>query len=71
MPESKRVGGQAGIHLVMALCITYTGFSIASIGEGVHNVAHVPVMVAQLLQDVYPLVRDGHLQAVVKPYATL
>lgn len=47
---------QADMHLVMALCIPYAGFSVASIGEGVHDIAHVPVMVAQLLQDVHPLV---------------
>lgn len=43
-------------YLIVALCICYTRLCIPPVGKGVHNVAHVPVMVAQGFQDVDPLV---------------
>ena len=57
--------------LVVGLCIAYTWLGISPVGESVHNVAHVPVLVPVLAQDLNPLVGNGHLKAVVEPNTPL
>ncbi len=58
-------------HLVMGLCIAHAGLGIPPVGECVYDVAHVPVLVPVLAQDLNPLVCNGHLQPVVKAHAPL
>ena len=58
-------------HLVMRLCVAHAGLGIPPVGESVDDVAHVPLLIPVLAQDVNPLVCNGHLQPVVKAHATL
>ncbi len=44
---------------------------IAAVGQRVHDVAHFPLVIRLLFQQLNPLVRNGHLQPVVKPNASL
>ena len=55
----------------MGLGVGDAGLFVAAVGERVHDVAHLPLVVRLLLQQLDPLVRNGHLQPVVKPDAAL
>ena len=55
----------------MGLCVAHTGLGIPPVGERVNDVAHVPVLIPVLAQDLDPLVCNGHLQPVVKAHAAL
>lgn len=58
-------------NLVMALCIRDGALHPASVGKSVHDVAHLPVLVAFLLQQLDPHVGYGHAQPVVEASAAL
>ena len=55
----------------MGLCIGDAALLPAPVGQGVHDVANVPVLVPLLLQQLDPHVRHGHRQTVVEPATTL
>ena len=59
-----------GKHLVVRLSIGDTGLRIPPVGQGVGDVAHLPGLIRGL-EDLDPLVCDGHLQAVIEAHTTL
>ena len=71
-----RVGGGGRVlhisaNLVVRHCVAHARLGVAAIGQGVYNVAHIPVIVVNLGEDLNPLVCDCHLQPVVKAHTTL
>lgn len=67
----ERIFSDSPPHLIVALGVSDGAFHPPSVGERVHDVAHLPVLVALLLQQLDPHVRDGHAQPVVEPGAAL
>lgn len=54
-------------YLVMALSIGDGALHPAAVGERVHDVRHIPVVVLLFLQEFDPHVRYSHAEAVVEP----
>ena len=61
----------SALHLVVGLSVGHAGLLVAPVGQRVHDVAHLPLVVRLLAQQLDPLVRDGHLQPVVEADASL
>mmetsp|Transcript_10693 Transcript_10693/g.29307 ORF Transcript_10693/g.29307 Transcript_10693/m.29307 type:complete len:435 (+) Transcript_10693:1707-3011(+) len=55
----------------MGLSVPHAWLSIPPVGQRVHQIAHVPVLIVPCLQRLNPLVCNSHLQAVVKAHASL
>lgn len=58
-------------YLVMGFGVCDACLRVAAVGQRVHDVAHLPLVVCLLLQQLNPLVRNRHLQPVVEPDASL
>mmetsp|Transcript_126990 Transcript_126990/g.301597 ORF Transcript_126990/g.301597 Transcript_126990/m.301597 type:complete len:383 (-) Transcript_126990:128-1276(-) len=76
--EGAHAGVHLGIHepkgqglvshnrLIVGLCIGHHLLQVTTIGQRVANVAHVPTLVSDFLQQLDEHVRDGHAQTVVE-----
>ncbi len=60
-----------GRYLVMRLGVSNGLLFPTPVGQSVNNVAHVPIVVLELLQQLDPLVRNSHAKTIVKPEAAL
>mmetsp|Transcript_3077 Transcript_3077/g.5033 ORF Transcript_3077/g.5033 Transcript_3077/m.5033 type:complete len:228 (-) Transcript_3077:1852-2535(-) len=58
-------------RLIVALGVGDAALGVATVGEGVDDIAHFPGHVIVLFHQLNPFVGDGHLKAVVKPNTTL
>ena len=69
--KRRLVSGQTKVHLVVRLGVGDGLLHPAPVRQRVDDVAHVPVLVFELFDELDPLVGNGHAEAVVEADATL